>query len=491
MDEPTLATVDVQFGNGTVKRIAQELAVRDVLIAGIGNSVASGEGDPDKAVTLEGSFCFKRFLRGGWNQYFRPGRAGYGGDRACENAPSSPTDVADWARRGARWMSPECHRSLYGYQVRTALTLAVEDPHLAVTFIPLACTGSSIDAGLLGTHQADECPEGGLSCSRLAPAQIDALRVILASARRQRPDRKLDLVLLTIGANDVQFAPLVANVIIEAAAERLLLRSGGGIATPEESQHSLDVDLPESFARLRAALKPMVGDNLARVVFVSYGNPGMESATMTCPGGRDGFDVHPAFGVDGNRLRRAIAFVATKFLPRLKALATCDGKNLCRNPATDSMKFVDAHQSAFVSHGFCVRAPDDPQFDRQCFSLKGESFATNAVVAAENPMVCSLPASSYRPYASRARWIKTANDSYFTAMTYPEAMPSVVRPSDIHDATWGVYSAVYGGALHPTAEGYAAMADAALPAVRQLLQLPPPAAGGTRPAVPRSAAGSR
>ena len=48
-----------------VKRIAQELAVRDVLIAGIGNSVASGEGDPDKAVTLEGSFCFKRFLRGG------------------------------------------------------------------------------------------------------------------------------------------------------------------------------------------------------------------------------------------------------------------------------------------------------------------------------------------------------------------------------------------------------------------------------------------
>ena len=131
--------------------------------------------------------------------------------------------------------SAECHRSLYGYQVRTALTLAVDDPHLAVTFIPLACTGSSIDAGLLGTHQADECPDGGLSCSRLAPAQIDALRVILASARRQRPDRKLDLVLLTIGANDVQFAPLVANVIIEAAAERLLLRSGGGIATPEES----------------------------------------------------------------------------------------------------------------------------------------------------------------------------------------------------------------------------------------------------------------
>ena len=30
-------------------------------------------------------------------------------------------------------------------------------------------------------------------------------------------------------------------------------------------------------------------------------------------------------------------------------------------------------------------------------------------------------------------------------------------------------SAVYGGAVHPTAEGHAAMADAALPAARQVL----------------------
>jgi hypothetical protein len=35
-------------------------------------------------------------------------------------------------------------------------------------------------------------------------------------------------------------------------------------------------------------------------------------------------------------------------------------------------------------------------------------------------MTCGYPASEFRPYASRARWIRTANDSYFTAMTYPE-----------------------------------------------------------------------
>jgi hypothetical protein len=46
-----------------------------------------------------------------------------------------------------------------------------------------------------------------------------------------------------------------------------------------------------------------------------------------------------------------------------------------------------------------------------------------------------------------------------------------MQPADIHDATWGILSAVYGGAIHPTAEGHAAMADAALPAVTSLLRL--------------------
>jgi hypothetical protein len=138
------------------------------------------------------------------------------------------------------------------------------------------------------------------------------------------------------------------------------------------------------------------------------------------------------------------------------------------------MTFVDAHQAAFTRHGMCVHAADDPVFDRSCFSRTGKSFVSDPVAAADNPMACSHPASDYRPYASRARWIRTVNDSYFTAMTYPEGMPAMLRPSDIHDALWSVLSAVYGGAVHPTAEGYAAMADATLPAVREVLALSTP-----------------
>jgi len=66
------------------------------------------------------------------------------------------------------------------------------------------------------------------------------------------------------------------------------------------------------------------------------------------------------------------------------------------------------------------------------------------------------------------RWVRTANDSYFTAMTYPWTAHSLMdNPNYIYDGRWGLTSVVYGGALHPTAEGQAAMAE---PDVKQILQ---------------------
>ena len=482
----TVATVDIPLGDGTAQRVVTEIAVRDLLIAGLGDSIAAGEGNPDKAVQLEGGFCFKRFLRGGGSQYFRPSRAGYTGDRSCENGPSSTTSASDWARHGARWMSPGCHRSLYSYQMRTSLALAIEQPHIAVTLVPLACTGATIEAGMFDSQRTDDCPwvVGIESCSGRSPAQFDELKSIMAMARRQQAQRSLDMVLLTVGANDINFASLVANVIVDAATERLLLRQGGSIATVKDAQTSLDEDLPGAFSRLRTALKPYVGGNLARVVFVSYGNPAMQAENSPCPGGRDGLDIHPAFSADKDRLRAAAEFVENKFLPELKVLATCDSNKVCHDPLNERMTFVDGHQAAFERHGMCAHAASDPEFDRMCFSPTGNSFETDPNAAADDPMACSLSASDYRPYAPRARWIRTANDSYFTAMTYPEGIPAGLKPSDIHDAIWGVLSAVYGGAVHPTAEGYAAMADAALPAVRDILGLPAPPAVQVEPLPP-------
>jgi len=465
----TVANVDVSSGSDATQRVSTEIAVRDILIAGLGDSIASGEGNPDRAIALaDEGFCFRSYLGTASAQYYRPSRAGYKGGRACE----APDFLTVWQKQRALWFNSACHRSLYSYQTRTALALAVQYPHIAVTYLPLACTGATIADGLLGYQRVQEClpSKTANTCSGTVNGQLSELRDALAAAKRRQPDRKLDLVLLSVGANDIYFSGLVADVIVDTPTERALFRRSGVMASVEDSRAALTRDLPQGFSKLREALKPLVGD-MSRVIYTSYANPTLADSGTPCPGGRAGFDIHPAFNLQPQRLAAVSNYVESEFLPQLKALALCQSGILCRDPRADRMTFVDAHQAAFANHGFCARAESDPEFDRQCFSASGESFDPDIVTAANQPMLCGRSAGEYRAYLPRARWIRDANDSYFAAMTYPQALPSSMQPSDIHDATWGVLSAVYGGAVHPSAEGHAAMADAALPAAAAVLQL--------------------
>jgi hypothetical protein len=468
---PTVVTADVSSAEGS-QQITTQIAVRDVFIAGLGDSIASGEGNPDRAVALsDEGFCFRSYLGGPGGQFYRPGRVGWKGNRACDTAETG-NSLSVWQKQNALWFNAACHRSLYSYQTRAALALAVQYPHIAVTYLPLACTGATISEGLFGSQRAREClvTRTTTNCQGSVNPQLAELREALTAAKKRQPTRRLDALLLSIGANDINFSGLVADVIVDNTVERALFRRSGVIGSTEESRAALARDLPQSFAKLRDALKPLVGPDLSRVIYVSYGNPTMAEGA-TCPGGPGGFDVHPSFSADPARLSAVSSFVQREFLPAVKSLTQCTGGVLCRDPARDRMTLVDAHQQTFANHGFCARSRNDPQFDRQCFSAKGDSFTADLVEAANSPMACGVGASEYRPYLPRARWIRDANDSYFSAMTYPQGLPAAIQPADIHDATWGVLSAVYGGAVHPTAEGHAAMADATLPALVDVLRL--------------------
>src|SRR5205085_940554 len=106
----TVATVDVSSGAEAPQRISTEIRVRDILIAGLGDSIASGEGNPDRPIALaDEGFCFRYYLGSASAQYYRPSRAGYKGGRACE----APDLLQVWQRQSAHWFNPACHRSLY------------------------------------------------------------------------------------------------------------------------------------------------------------------------------------------------------------------------------------------------------------------------------------------------------------------------------------------------------------------------------------------
>lgn len=463
--------VHVEAKNAAGQTILGDAAVlaRDYLIVGLGDSIASGEGNPDQPVELSDiGFCFKRVLNP-IPQFYLPGRAK--ANVATDCVDENPADFRLWEQAAAGWLYAACHRSLYSYQVRAALALAVENPDISVTFIPLGCTGATIKDGLLKRQMARERPViGGKIGPSTVPAQLDQLAKYLGADTGKPPIRPVDLIFLTVGANDIQFSNLVADVMVTQNPERAALIIDKMLSTPNDEQTALYETLKANFEKLRSRLAPFVDGNLQRVLFVAYGDPAQYQGAP-CPTSRVGFDAHPAFSVDGDELKRMVEFVEEKFFVALKNYAICGAETGCSDPAKQRMTFVADHQPAFLAHGFCAADESDPDFDKVCFR-NGGSFA-GPPTGLTRPLTCRYDATRFRPYVERARWIRTANDSYFTAMTYPWTGRSFLNnPSDIHDGRWGLTSVVYGGALHPTAEGHAAMADAALAAAKKILNLP-------------------
>jgi hypothetical protein len=447
------------------------ILARDFLIVGLGDSTASGEGNPDRPVALSDTgFCFKRIFNG--EQFYLPGR-----EKALEadiapDCVDEPNDLQNWDKTAAGWLYAPCHRSLYSYQTRAALAIAVQNPDISVTFIPLGCTGATVKSVAYDPQSARERLPGENTPSTVQ-GQLLQLAGYLGNKAALRP---IDLIFLTVGANDIGFSALVADIIVsQNTRERDVIKDLGLITSPDEAKAKLTGSLKTDFGNFRNQLAPFVNGNLGRVVFVPYGDPARFQGGKNCPNSRIGFDAHPAFSVNGAELTKVVDFVENPkdgFLATLKDYAVCgDAAAGCSDPAKQRMTFNADHQKAFGDHGFCATDDGDPPFDKACFRDSG-SFAGPATGLTQ-PLSCrGHNAPEFRPYVERARWIRTANDSYFTAMTFPWAPGLVENPNYIHDGYWGLASVVYGGALHPTAEGHAAMADAALAAANTVLNLP-------------------
>jgi hypothetical protein len=131
----------------------------------------------------------------------------------------------------------------------------------------------------------------------------------------------------------------------------------------------------------------------------------------------------------------------------------------------------------FEGHGFCARDEkrrDDPAealmipcwgaADRETESCQQSWSGKDGTWRPYNP------STEHYPYALRQRWVRTFNDAYMAAN-----QKVVDRAGKIDEKTSaGVFSETT-GALHPTAEGHAAMADGLLlsvrPMIREMLQV--------------------
>ncbi len=231
----------VTLANGTEFR--QHIRPDHKVILGLGDSYASGQGNPDVPAQWQDSLTLG------------DGNVGW------------MTTRRNLARGGrARWLDERCDRSFFSFQSLTALGIAARDPHVFVSFLHHACTGAEIFDGVLTPQRTDDsvapynrrsqlnavigelCQSpvsdyAAISDDALAGIDIFPLRrrnrswlrpldpVDRGDFRRQRTETGLDeprsgvlncpagqlrapdLVLLSIGGNDVGFAQLVQYFI--------------------------------------------------------------------------------------------------------------------------------------------------------------------------------------------------------------------------------------------------------------------------------------
>ena len=116
---------------------------------------------------------------------------------------------------------------------------------------------------------------------------------------------------------------------------------------------------------------------------------------------------------------------------------------------------VTEHIAKFSRRGVCARDPKRAHAD-------GTVMAMPRLSQRSGEFVPYSPANAL-PYAHRWRLIHTANDAFLTANTHREG----ISPFDILQPA---YVGLYSGAMHPTAEGHAIVADTVLPYVRAIVE---------------------
>jgi hypothetical protein len=183
--------------------------VKDLKIAVIGDSFASGEGNPHVTVRTDGS------------TQLRP----------------------------AQWWDERCHRSLVASSAQAAIRLAQRLHDTSITYVSFACSGATVEEGILGRYAGvelvdevnDRMTGGGVEKYRLVdfygkalvrdrgrveselvevrglsrlPTQFDSLHALLCEDRACSTKARPDLLVVMTGGNELGFSDKIKECVL-------------------------------------------------------------------------------------------------------------------------------------------------------------------------------------------------------------------------------------------------------------------------------------
>ena len=302
-------TLQVNLKDGTQVAKSRSIRLRDATIVVLGESFASGEGNPDAVGTPFPDF----------------------GDLQCKTTSLSfVLGIGIVMNNEPRWQEPNAHRSY-----RSGFSLAaeaIENQGDLITFLNFARSGAQISKGLINPGDRDDW---------IGKGQI-------AEARETIGDREIDALIISIGGNDIGFAGGLRDLVAKDFSWLANLTSDGD---DDKNREKVIQDARESIGKLEdedegdfAKLKTEIDKFNARHVFLVEYPTGLfdrvKNGDVTSEPGCGIFE-----GLDQDIDREdaeAIATVGRELNEMLRRVANRHGWIM-----------IDGIDGGFAGHGYC------------------------------------------------------------------------------------------------------------------------------------------
>lgn len=435
------------------RSLSKRIPIEDILIVSIGDSLSSGEGNPERVrgeATPTGPYPW--------------------GPQWADDGSGNPSSLVNQRHRIA-------HRSTLAWPAQAAMAIENADTHTSVTFISVATTGAAIDRGLLAPGDGAErepVPPGGL------PAQLDELAQLVGK-------RRIDLLTLSIGANDAGFRNVMTAFLYgnePGLVDELILDNFGGRATyvraapidqrtavihaarngdwsnvfdPSATDFAcpacIGIDkLRDAYTRLGTALRDRFPDQISNVWALSYPHPGTKRNGA-------GFDkcqkilddmMTSGRGLLGSTMDFVMpdAEIGGKEQSSLVDEILIPLNNAIRDGAVRNGWNLIALYNDFFGHGYCAPAPNLRPGEAYWFGLG-------------NPFPDPVPASAWD-----VSWFRTAMHSAWLQGPLPAC------PRDINFRRCVKLAQHTHGTMHPNELGHQAIKARLLASVVLPVEVP-------------------
>jgi hypothetical protein len=320
--------INITGPNGPAS-FTQTVTLQDYFVVSIGDSYASGEGNPD-------------IPRNG----------------------STP----------AQWLDTRCHRSEYAGPIKAAEQLEWSDPHSTVTFLSFACSGAAINkafwddpnhdswdpykdydptmpkgVGILSPYRGIEPPGGAADYNPQHFVAGQTAQLIAAANGRH-----IDQLIVSGGGNDIGFGMLAETCLASGDCRTETVTGPAGTQIPLPDRFEYDRSM--MFGRYDE-LSHDLDDIMPQQVFITeYPDPTTDTDgagnVRPCDYMLDDI-VWPFLSVSGPEVVWAHDQVLPALNQAVKDAATYHGWN-----------FVGGMQADFQGHGYCVGDTGTPNANR-------------------------------------------------------------------------------------------------------------------------------